>query len=220
MIYPFNSPVILNDSIFSAFGGNLDTTTPAVRQYAYNIAEMFVSEELNTLLLPHRVTGTYSYSPIITLDHSYVQSVDVVRFLDTKEECYWSQNGTANIYVSLKSSERGLVDLHYTTGWYHGHDSCIYPYQVQIVYTAGLSTGTANQSDILMALVTYSKIILNELIGYGNESSGDIGVQSFKNIQYSEERVKLLRTNFGTSAQAQFIAGLLKQRKRRQHVGL
>jgi hypothetical protein len=190
MLYPFSSNIILNDSIFGEYGGNLDTTTPVVRQHAYQIAEMFVSEELNTLLLPHRVTGTYSYSPEIIVDHSYVQSVDVVRFIDNKESCYWAQTGTSNIYVHLKNNERGIVDVDYLVGYCNCHAVGAYPYQVQIIYTAGLPTGTANQPDILLALTMYSKIILNELIGYGNESSGDIGVQSFKNIQYSEERVK------------------------------
>jgi hypothetical protein len=88
------------------------------------------------------------------------------------------------------------------------------------VYTAGLPTGTANQPDMLMALTEYAKIGINEMIGFGNEAPGDIGVQDFQNQQYREMRVKLLRTSFGTSAKAQFIDRLLSKYKQRRWVGL
>ena len=69
-------------------------------------------------------------------------------------------------------------------------------------------------------MTTYADIILNEVVGYGNEAPGDIGVQSYTNQQYSENRVKLLRTDFGTSARAQFVKKLIEKRRRKRSVGL
>ena len=224
MNYVHKSPIILNDNLYEEYGGELDTCTPQQRKNMYWLAEMMVSEALETYLLPTQVTGTYLYnalSPFVILEHTYINTVDHVYFLDTKEDVYWDQAGTANIYVSLRSHDYGLVDLHYLVGSCNCHsNSNPFPYQVDIVYTAGLPTGTANNPDMLMALTEYAKIGINEMIGFGNEAPGDIGVQDFQNQQYRETRVKLLRTSFGTSAKAQFIDRLISKYKYRRWVGL
>ena len=224
MNYVHKIPIVLNDNLYEEYGGVLDTCTPQQRQNMYWLAEMMVSEALETYLLPTQVTGTYLYnalSPFVILEHTYINTVDHVYFLDTKEDVYWDQAGTANVYVSLRSHDYGLVDLHYLVGSCNCHsNSSPYPYQVDIVYTAGLPTGTANNPDMLMALTEYAKIGINEMIGFGNEAPGDIGVQDFQNQQYRETRVKLLRTSFGTSAKAQFIDRLISKYKYRRWVGL
>jgi hypothetical protein len=221
MNYVHRVPIILNDNIYEEYGGVLDTCTPQQRKNMYWLAEITLSEALETYLLPTIVTGTFLYnklSPYVILDHTYIQSVNHTYFIDIKETIYWDQAGTNNIYVSLRSGDYGLVDLHYLVG------SCncgpTGPYKVDIVYTAGLPTGTANQPDILMALTEYAKIGINEMIGFGNEAPGDIGVQDFQNQQYREMRVKLLRTSFGTSAKAQFIDKLISKYKMKRWVGL
>ena len=223
MNYIHRVPIILNDNLYEEYGGELDTCTPQQRKNMYWLAEMMVSEALETYLLPTVVTGTYLYnklSPYVILDHTYIQSVNHTYFIDSKETIYWDQAGTANINVSLRSGDYGLVDLHYLVGSCGCHSQGSYPYKVDIVYTAGLPTGTANQPDMLMALTEYAKIGINEMIGFGNEAPGDIGVQDFQNQQYREMRVKLLRTSFGTSAKAQFIDRLLSKYKQRRWVGL
>lgn len=222
MLYPYSSPIILNDAIFEEFGNNLDTTTPATRQHAYYIAEKKTTEYLETFLLPTTVTGTYSYNPSILLDHAYVSAINVVQFLDNKEYVYWSQTGTANVYQSLRNSEYGIMDLFYLSGWCscHPYRGIYYPYQVKVSYTAGLPTGTANQSDFLMGMSMYAGVILNEILGYGNESTGDIGVIEFKNLDYAEKRVGLINTVFGNSAKAKFIRDALSTHKLYRHVGL
>ena len=93
-------------------------------------------------------------------------------------------------------------------------------YNVQIVYTAGLPSGTSFRSDVLLALTTYADIVINEITGYGNEAPGDIGVQDFSNQQYRESRVQLLRTQFGTSARAQFASKLLTSLRKMRYVGI
>lgn len=222
--YPYYDPIILTDAIYETFGGDIDSSTPAQRQYAYREAEWALSSELNTFLLPTIVTGSYRYHPYRTgllLDHSYVTDVFVVRFIDTQESVYWSQTGTANIYVSVRNDERGVLDVDYLIG------SCRcstatnpYPYEIQIMYEAGFPSGTSYQPAVLMALTTLAEIDLNEMLGYGNESPGDVGVQSFSNQQYSERRVALLRTSFGTSAKANYALRKIERLKRRKYVGL
>lgn len=224
IVYPHSSPIILTDSIYIAYGGHTGTTTDAQRQAAYLIAEMAASEEIGTLLLPTVVTGTYLYNelyPFLTVDYTYVHRIINTTFIDIEEDRYWTQAGTANSYVSLRNDERGLVDIHYLIGncsncagaWAH-------PYKVEVVFEAGLPTGTASKANYLMALTTYADIVMNEIIGYGNEAPGDVGVESFKNQEYSESRVALLRTSFGTSARAQFAKQMIGKSKRRQRVGM
>ena len=222
-LYPFSSPIIMTDDIFVAYGGHTGSSVFAQREAVYLIAEHTLSDDLETYLLPVIVTGTYLYhslSNFLILDHTYVHRIIRTRFFDTKEVAYWSQAGTDNIYLSLRDGERGLVDIHSVVGNYNCMHSYAYPYKVEEVYEAGLPTGTANSSDILLALTTYSDILLNEIIGYGNESSGDIGVQQFSNQSYSESRVALLRTSFGSSARAQFIRSLINKYVRKRWIQL
>ena len=223
-IYPYSSPIILTDVIYEEYGGNLDTALDVQRQAAYLISEMEASEYLETFLLPTTVTGTFQYDPRrygVMLNYAYVNSINVVRFLDNKEYCYWAQTGTANVHVSLRNDGYGIMDIHTIVGncACHNHGNP-YPYQIQVMYTAGFPVGVATQPDFLLALVTYADIILNEIIGYGNEAPGDVGVQEFRAQMYSERRVGLLRTDFGTSPRAQFIKKLLQKYKLRRQVGL
>lgn len=219
-IYPYTSPIILNDLIANANGCIFDNTLPAQRQAAYWMAERAASDLLETFLLPTIVTGTYMPSSPIVLDHAYVQRVLVVRFLDIDETVYWSQTGTANIYVSLRNAERGIVDVTASICNYGCNHLSTIPYQVQIMYEAGLPTGTSTRPDFLLAMSTYAQIIMNEIIGYGNEAPGDVGVQNYSNQEYRESRVALLQTTFGSSAKANFANNLLTKYTKKRSVGL
>ena len=221
--YPYTSAIIMTDAIFSDYGGHLSDSTQPQRNAAYQIAERQLSSELETYLLPTIITGTYLYNPLdkfLILENAYVQRIIRTRFIDIEEDAYWSQAGTDNIYLSLRSGERGLVDIHSILGNYSCNHPYMYPYKIEEVYEAGLPTGTANSPDILLALTTYADIILNEITGYGNEAPGDIGVQQYSNQNYSEARVKLLRTSFGTSARAQFIKKLIGKYIRKRWIQL
>jgi hypothetical protein len=221
--YPYQYPIILTDEIFDAHGGILSDSKPALRQIAYTVAEEAVSDDIGTLLLPTIVTGTASWNlinPIIT-EYGYVNSVHLVRFLDTRENIYFTASGTANVYVSLRDDTYGLIDIHRI----FGNCQCIsssnpYPYQVQYVYQAGLPTGTANAPKILLALTTYSDMVLNQIEGYGNEADGLVGVSEFKNQDYSEVRHNLKQTIFGSSARSQFVSGLLTKYRKHRYVKL
>jgi hypothetical protein len=223
MDYPYTSNIILTDVLFNEYGGDAELGTYGQRKASYYIAERQLSEDLETYLLPTIVTGTYLFVPtdkFLILDNSWVIRVIKTSFIDEKESVYWSQLGTNNIYISLMNPGRGIVDIHYLLGVCNCSHHTRYPYQIQEVYEAGFSSGTSYRPDILLALTTYSKVILNEIVGYGNESSGDIGVQSFSNQQYSETRVKLLRTSFGSSAEAQFVKKLVEKYHRKRWVAL
>jgi len=219
--YPYVSPVVITDAIFYAYGGHTGTSTSAQRQAAFLIAEMAASYDLETLLIPTTVTGTYSWqftAPIIT-DWAHVNSVSRVRFIDVEENAYYTNTTVNSDEWSIRNDEYGIIDLHAV----YGNCNCShmgYPYKVEVVYNAGFPTGTSNRADVLLALTTYSDIILNEIVGYGNEAPGDIGVKSFSNQQYSENRVAMLRTAYGSSARGQFAHGLLTKLRKYRHVGL
>jgi hypothetical protein len=116
-----------------------------MREVAYSIAEEFATDDIGTFLLPTIITGTYPYhSPLLT-DYGYVSQVILVRFIDTQERIYYSISGTANVYASLRDDTYGIIDIHHM----FGNCQCAtnlqpFPYKVQVVYEAGLPTGTAN----------------------------------------------------------------------------
>jgi len=220
-IYPYTSPIILNDLLFDKYGGDATLGTSAQRSIAYLMAEETVSESLKTFLLPTTVTGTFArVTPTILLDHAYINSVAVVRFIDTEESIYFTASGSTSAYFSLRNDVYGIVDLHYLVANCNcSHGVLTYPYKVQIVYNAGLPTGTANQPNVLMALSTYATIMMNEIIGYGNEAPGDVGVEEYSSQQYREVR-RLKNTDFGASPKAIFANRLLRSLRKHKFVGM
>jgi len=222
-IYPYTSPIILTDEIFQTYNGNIDGSTPELRQIAYTIAEETVSQDIGTFLLPTTVTGSFSFdhiNPILT-DYAYVNSVNLIQFVDQEEDVYYTITGTSNIYVSVRNDTYGIVDIH--SIWLNCACSNrwgLYPYKVNLVYTAGLPTGTASSPKFLLALTTYSDMVLNQIEGYGNEADGLVGVDQFKNQDYSEVRHQLKQTAFGSSARAQFVSNLLTRYRKHRYVRL
>ena len=213
--YPYSSPIVLTDDIFILFGGHTGSSVAAQRTAAYFIAERVASDDIDTYFRPTIVTGTFVYAPTksFILEQGYVNRIIETRFLDQNEDVYYSEAGIDNGHVRLLDDVRGEIEVYL---W--GYDSL--PYKVQMVYETGLPSGTAWRPDVLLGLATYADIILNEIQGYGNESPGDIGVQDFKNQQYYEKRVGLIRTTFGTSARAQFVHGLFTNLRKYRWVGL
>ena len=219
--YPYTTPIIMTDTIYSKYGGDATLGTSAQRAICYQIAERAVSDNLKTFLQPTTITGTFArVTPSIILDHAYINSVSVVRFIDTEEEIYFTASGTTSEYFSLRDDTYGIVDLHYLVGHCNcSHGVLTYPYQVQIVYNTGLPTGTSHQPNVLMAIATYTTIMLNELVGYGNEAPGDVGVEQFSSQNYSETR-RLKNTDFGNSPKAIFVNRLLRDLRKHKFVGM
>jgi len=87
-----------------------------------------------------------------------------------------------------------------------------YPYQFRISYNSGLPTGVASQPSVLLALTTAAQTVLNEIDPGNsgiNESVGDIGVQEYTSMDYSEKRKRVATTAFGNSAKANYCRMLI-----------
>lgn len=221
--YPYSSAQFLNDTVFQNYGGSTGSSASLQRNAAYLIAEKKMSEYLDTFLLPTTITGTFPhglYNRRIELDHTHVNRVSLVRFFDEQEDVYHSITGTANSQASLLDDRRGLVDIHYWTVKCNCNIGIPYPYKVQIVYQAGLPTGTTIQDDMLLALTTAADIYLGEVLGQGNEAPGAVGLKKFANQDYSETRRNMVHTPFGSTPRANFITKLVSHHIHRRYVGL
>lgn len=226
VLYPFNSAIILNDTVFTEYGGKTGTFTPAQRQSSYLLAEMQVSSYIGTLLLPTNVTGTYPYmgKNRIPTDYGYVHQLYNVNVLSKgflsstcnlvdNEACGYIYNDTFG-YIDFKQ-----VALICGLSFYGGIGGGAIvvpavPYQIQISYQAGLPTGTASQPPFLEALTILAQIDLNEKDPGNsgiNETTGDLAVQSYKSLDYSEVRGEhsLVKTALGESAKAMRARRLL-----------
>lgn len=220
--YPYNTAQILTDDIYTAHGGHTGSSTAAQRQAAYLIAEKAVTLDIGTYLVPTTVTGSFSYdlySPI-KLEHTYINKVNALFFFDTEESNYYTITDQNSPYFSIRNNDYGIVDIHYFVGSCNCHSDGEFPYIVKVSYTAGLASGTVYQADHLLGLSTYAEIILNEMLGFGNESPGDIGVQTFRNQQYSEMRIGMYDTVFGNSPRARFAHRMFDDLRIYRQVGI
>ena len=227
VLYPFSTPIVLTDVLFDQYGGNFANSNEFQRQAAYVLAEELISDDIDTLLLNSRVTGTYVYNRSysqnfrITLGYGYVTNVVQTKFIDFEGNTYYTITGTDNIFVGLRDPERGIIDLSHAVKNCGCHSaSRLSPYKIQVVYECGLPSGTAYSPKVLLATTTVANIMLNEIIGWGNEGVGDVGVQEFRNQEYSEKRTKLKNTVYGNSARANFAWKILKKLRKRRRVSL
>ena len=221
--YPFSTPIILNDSIYTQYGGQTGTSSAAQRTAGYLIAEKRVTNYIGTFLLPTIVTGTYAYVPnnFIVTDYGYVHRVlsATLKSVSSLSSCELS-------------SKDGCVFIFQDTFGYLNF-SCVQsqcncagwemPYQYQIAYEAGLPTGTASQPDVLLALTIIAQETLNEMAyPNANETPGARGIEQWSSLDYSEKRKPLKRTALGQSARANFAAELLDGavKKARPYIGL
>ena len=208
-IYPHNSAIILNDSVFVQNGGLTGTFSSTQLQSSYWLAEMQVSSYIGTLLLPTIVTGTFGYmgSNRIATDYGYVSQIYSVNIQSKQAgiNCTLQSNSGC---VFIWNDTFGYLDFRRATGICGCSTGDNFPYQIQITYKAGLPSGTANQPGILTALTIVAQINLNEsfpgVVGV-NESVGAIGVQQFKALDYMEKRADhaLIKTSLGDDAKSQ-----------------
>lgn len=235
-IFPYQNPIILNDVVFSQYGGQgTGTFSSIILQNSYLLAEMQVSEYIGTFLLPTTVTGTYPFmhQSRISTDWGYVQQLLNVSIL-TKQTCQdcslTSNNGCGYIYQDTY----GYIDfrqLSSVCGWswwgfpYSPYIATFAPYQIQLAYVAGLPTGTATQPGIMEALTILAQTDLNEkfsgMVGV-NESVGAIGIQDFASMDYRETRAAhaLVKTALGDDAKSQRAKKLIDMSVRRARKAL
>lgn len=218
MEYPYFSPLVMTDDIFLLYGGKIGSSTTEQRQAAYLLAEEQMTEHLGAFLAQTVVTGTYMWNGgnPFELDYGYVKRILRVTVSDVNwyNSC---QVDTATGCAMIRDWKAGYVDLNYTLSCGTCGSVVGYPpYNVQVVYESGLASGTVTQPAMLAALTIASQINLNEWdVSLSNEGVGDIGVQKFSNQAYSEERVKLGRNAFGSSALSQRAAKLVKKYRSR-----
>ena len=212
--YPHSNAIILDDDTFITYGGETGTSTQAQRDAAYLGAEKRVTNYIGTFLLPTTVTGTYPHDPTrnVITEYGYVHSLNsvIVRSRDMDDSCSITETEKC---AYIRNDGYGVLDVNYA------YSSCgcspVNVYQVQVSYTAGLSTGTITQPDYLAYLTAMADIVLKEISGDGgNEGVGDIGIQSYSADGYSEKRHPLRKTILGSSARSNWIAdGLMDLRK-------
>jgi len=213
----------LTDAVYIAYGGQTGTSTAFQRQAAYVIAESDVSDYVGTPIVPTIVTGTYFYPHVgstVQLDWAYLQRVINIKFLDTKGTAYYTITGVDNYKAAIRYAERSVVDIFWIYGNCADCSGIYVPYQFEIVYECGLSTGTSTAPGILLALTQAANQELNEIIGYGNEGVGLVGISEFSNQDYREKRNPMVGSVFGSSAKAQYIQKLLKKYVKLMRVGL
>jgi len=235
-IYPFSSPVILTDSIYTEYGGKTGTFSPSQRQSSYLLAEMQVSKFIGTLLLPEVVTGTFSYTgqKRISTDYGYVHQILDLQVLSVdgfSTSCNLKSNsGCAFIYedtfgyldvrqvfTNCNLGYPALYPLAYPIFPVFNPYTFTSPYQFQVTYKAGLPTGTANKPGILEALTILAQMDLNEKDPGNsgmNEGVGNIGISEFSDVGYRGYREKrkdsdLRKTIFGSSPKANYAARLI-----------
>ena len=115
-LYPFYSPIILNDERFSLNGGQGTGSFPqAVLQSAYLTAEIQATAYIGAPLLPVTVTGTYPFmhQSRISTDYGYVSQLLSVNIM-TKQNCQdcslTANEGCGYVYQDTF----GYVDFHRT----------------------------------------------------------------------------------------------------------
>jgi hypothetical protein len=209
--YPYYSAQILSDSVFTMYGGQTGSSTSAQRQAAYLIAEQKMTEHLSAFLVPTIITGTVFWKggTLFETEYGYVRNI-----LHVQARTITQTNPiTEKIYTGsalVRNPQYGYLDVLFPTYYCvsYGYGSL---YENQVVYESGLATGTSSSPTMLAALTMAAQIYLNMWVqDLSNEGVADIGIQSFSNQGYSENRTKLLRTVFGSSAIAQQIAGMTK----------
>ncbi len=210
--FPYSTPQILNDSVFLQYGGQTGSSTAAQRQAAYLIAEEKMTEHLSAFLVPTIITGSawFRGGTLFETEFGHIQRVILVNARTIVQ----TEPLDTNIYtgsVLVRNAEAGYLDITFPAYYrvVYGYGRL---YDNTVVYESGLATGTSSSPIMLSALTMAAQIHLNMWVqDLSNEGVGDIGIQSFSNMSYSENRVKLGRTVFGSSAIAQQIAAMTKK---------
>lgn len=206
-LYPYNSPIILTESIFTLYGGQHGELSSFQLEAAFLAAEMQATQYIGTPLLPTIVTGTFQYQGnYIATDYGYVHRILSASVISkTGQECGLQTDSTC---AFIWDDTFGYLDILCSVSRSPCSNGLV-PYQYKVAYEAGLPTGTASKPTILLGLTMAAQIFLNEMAyPSANETTGDMGIESFSNQGYSERRKPLKRTSFGQSAKANYIAHL------------
>lgn len=226
MLNIVTAPSILTDDIFVAYGGQTGTSTAAQRTAAYAIAEGQAAQEIGTFVAPTTVTGTYSWPPMgqpMKLEQDRLTSVASVTAIH-EAGCDCANDSIEIVGCAwILDPDNGVVDLRECgntaqancAGCCCGGSVGGVPYQVRIVYTAGLPVGAASDPRLLLGLTTAADLALGQIIDPSGAEGGpgDPGVESYSTSGYTEKRTKLRMTAFGSSARANYAAKMMRHFK-------
>jgi hypothetical protein len=222
IVYPYSSPIILNDNVFTEYGGIIGESNNAQRQAAYLIAEQQMVSHIGTLLLPEDITTTAPYNvkmKYFVTDYGYVNRLYGARVVNPWGETKWDISGTGN-YMTVSDDTYGYL---YVVDWMTRCQCYEEPLTIEFSYNAGLPTGVASQPGMLLALTMAAQINLNEFaVVSANEGVGNVGIEEFSSLEYREKRKPWKNTSFGASAKSARVAQLVDStiRKARRAVVL
>lgn len=214
---------ILNDSIFTEYGGATGTSTVAQRNAAYSIAEQFAIEEIGTFLVSTTVTGTFEWpvnSYRLQLPHKRVSTINsVVAQYEVACNCDLIDISACAFLVD---GDNGVVDLRQCS--FTAQCSCaaaqgvysVWPKFAVVSYTAGLPANQVqNNAAALMGLVIAADLALEQIIDPAGAEGGpgDPSLKSFNDTGYGEVRQFLRLTKFGGSPRANMAARMLEPLK-------
>ena len=216
--YLYNYPQIMSDSLFTLYGGQTGTSTEAQREIAYTLAEEQMVEYLGSYLTPTLVSGTHFWrgQKPLELDYGWVIQVHSVS-LNSRDWSNGCRVESVTGCYAVRNAQYGYLDVAYAVqcGGCQGIVG-LPPYNVEVVYTSGMATGTYTSKAMLQALTIAAQINLNEIdVSLSNETTGDVGIEFFINQRYHEKRVKGITTAFGNSALAQRVARLVRKYRAR-----
>lgn len=217
---------IMTDALFKLYGGEFGDSNDLQRSIAYEIAEDLISQHIGTPLSITPVTGVLVRSVTgfdrYVLPHTYV--VDVPLLLGWYDDSFGTTTAaTGTAYVH--AYEDGIVQvIPPVAGACSGcGDSLGLPNRYQIVYRAGLPSGTiTGDKRAMLALKIQCQKALDQIVdpAAAEGGAGDPGVQAWSEAGHSEQRVQLLRTSFGTSALDNYSKQLLEKWVRKRPLRL
>jgi hypothetical protein len=225
--YLVTGTAVLNDTIYSDFGGELDSTTAAQRNNAYQIAEQFAIEEIGTFLVPTTISGTFAWPQHdlrFNLPNTHVRSVSSLTAIheagcdcaDDQVElsgCAWIVDHRAGI-VDLRQCGNNAGQPSIACGCtYRAHGE---PLLYQIVYEAGIEAGrVAANASALQGLTIAAELALEQIVDphAAEGGPGDPSLTNFSDTGYSATRQFLVMTAFGGSPRANYAARMLSPLK-------
>jgi hypothetical protein len=212
--YPFTTPKILTPSTFATFGGLTGTYAQAQLDAALLIAEQQMTSELGSWLVPVIVTGTYALpfgaGDRFVLELGNLISINKIEYFHLTG-CFCSTPISSDVQCYIRNNRAGIIDIVPHPLVYNCSCHCSPPYQARIVWSSGFGLGyLAGQASVQLALTLAANLVLDIMNGAGE---GFIGVQAWSSLRYSERRVLLRETPFGSSAQANYIRSLVASYK-------